>query len=75
LPSAHVVRVESCFLMTCLLAADLADPEPQFERCWLTWDSALSLLTFEAEREWVRRAQDAWTRLRESGATVDSSTA
>jgi len=31
--------------------------EAQFEPAWLTWDEALAALTFEAEREWVRRAR------------------
>jgi 8-oxo-dGTP pyrophosphatase MutT (NUDIX family) len=54
----HVVRTERYFLMA------LADPgaaptcgEAQFEPEWLTWDEALAKLTFEAEREWVRRAR------------------
>ena len=54
----HVVRNERYFLMA------LADPgaalsggEAQFEPEWLTWDEALAELTFEAEREWVRRAR------------------
>jgi 8-oxo-dGTP pyrophosphatase MutT (NUDIX family) len=54
----HVVRSERYFLMA------LADPdavslrgEAQFEPEWLTWDEALAALTFEAEREWVRRAR------------------
>jgi 8-oxo-dGTP pyrophosphatase MutT (NUDIX family) len=54
----HVVRAERYFLMA------LADPETesshseaQFEPEWLTWDEALAGLTFEAEREWVRRAR------------------
>jgi 8-oxo-dGTP pyrophosphatase MutT (NUDIX family) len=55
---AHVVRTERYFLMS------LADPEvgpshgeTQFEPEWLAWDEALAELTFEAEREWVRRAR------------------
>ncbi|MBN1977054.1 MAG: NUDIX domain-containing protein [Anaerolineae bacterium] len=54
----HVVRSERYFLMA------LADPgaaphrgEAQFEPEWLAWDEALAELTFEAEREWVRRAR------------------
>jgi 8-oxo-dGTP pyrophosphatase MutT (NUDIX family) len=54
----HVVRTERYFLMA------LADPdaaslrgEAQFEPEWLTWDEALAELTFEVEREWVRRAK------------------
>lgn len=55
----HVVRTERYFLMT--LGSD-AEPssregEEQFDPVWLTWDEALDALTFEAEREWVRRAR------------------
>ena len=54
----HVVRNERYFLMT--LAAGSGSPssgEDQFEPRWLTWDDALAQLTFEEEREWVRRAK------------------
>jgi 8-oxo-dGTP pyrophosphatase MutT (NUDIX family) len=54
----HVVRNERYFLMA--LAGDLDSPaggEEQFEPAWLTWDEALAGLTFEPEREWVRRAR------------------
>ncbi len=55
----HVVRTERYFLMT---LADGAESTPsggeeQFEPAWLTWDEALASLTFEAEREWARRAR------------------
>jgi oligoendopeptidase F len=59
----HVVRTERYFLMA------LDDPgampaggERQFEPEWLAWDDALQTLTFEAEREWVRRARRARRR-------------
>jgi 8-oxo-dGTP pyrophosphatase MutT (NUDIX family) len=55
----HVVRVERYFLMT--LKKPTNEPslpgERQFDPIWLTWDEALAALTFEAEREWVRRAR------------------
>jgi 8-oxo-dGTP diphosphatase len=54
----HYVRTERYFLMT--LANSDASPsggEGQFEPRWLAWDEALASLTFEAEREWVRRAR------------------
>ena len=57
---AHVVRDESYFLMALPPGAETAQPEKQFERLWLTWDEALDRLTFDAEREWLRRAQQAW---------------
>ena len=34
-----------------------AKGERQFKPEWLAWDEALAALTFEAEREWVRRAK------------------
>jgi 8-oxo-dGTP pyrophosphatase MutT (NUDIX family) len=66
----HVVRTECYFLMGLADDADSTDRcgrrhpsdlhsggEDQFETVWLTWDGALAALTFEAEREWVRRAR------------------
>jgi 8-oxo-dGTP pyrophosphatase MutT (NUDIX family) len=58
----HYVREESCFLMTTPRSGQWGSPEKQFERRWLTWDQALSALTFEAEREWVRRARAAGSK-------------
>ncbi len=56
-PGRRVVRTERYFLM----ASSDADPahggEAQFEPAWLPWDQALEALTFEPEREWVRRAR------------------
>lgn len=53
----HYLRDESYFLM--LQAADAVPgrPEKQFETLWLPWEEALARMTFEAEREWLRRAQ------------------
>ena len=54
----HVVRDERYFLMA--LTGDPGVPaggEEQFEPVWLTWEQALAALTFEPEREWVRRAR------------------
>jgi 8-oxo-dGTP pyrophosphatase MutT (NUDIX family) len=54
----RVVRDERYFLMA--LAGDPDSPaggEEQFEPVWLTWEQALAALTFEPEREWVRRAK------------------
>jgi hypothetical protein len=56
------VRDESYFLMTVPSDAEQGQPEGQFERLWMTWDEALDKLTFEAEREWVRRGRLAWNR-------------
>jgi 8-oxo-dGTP pyrophosphatase MutT (NUDIX family) len=55
----HVIRTERYFLMALTDDADSAPSagEEQFEPDWLTWDEALATLTFEGEREWVRRAR------------------
>ena len=52
----HIVRDESFFLMTPSPGALPGQAEGQFDPVWLTWEEALFELTFEAEREWVRRA-------------------
>ncbi len=53
----HVVRTEYYFLVTLACSPDPpSGGEEQFEPVWLSWDGALTALTFEAEREWVRRA-------------------
>ena len=55
----HVVRSERYFLMA-LTDSPEGSPsggEKQFDPAWLTWDEALAALTFDAEREWVRRAR------------------
>jgi 8-oxo-dGTP pyrophosphatase MutT (NUDIX family) len=58
---AHVVRDEHYFLMRLQGAsqAERKKKELQFIPDWLEWDEALSALTFEAEKEWVRRAREA----------------
>jgi 8-oxo-dGTP pyrophosphatase MutT (NUDIX family) len=54
----RVVRIERYFLMEPVgQAFQPVGGEPQFEPAWLSWDEALAALTFEPEREWVRRAQ------------------
>lgn len=57
----HYIRHESYFLMHMPSGIDCKDPEEQFVRLWLTWEEALARLTFEAEREWVRRAHRRWS--------------
>ncbi len=58
-----VRRIEIYYLMQ---ARSLHEsPRPiedalQFYSIWLTWDEALQHLTFEAEREWVRRARQVY---------------
>ncbi len=55
----HVVRSECYFLMALADSPESSTSggEEQFEPDWLTWDEALAALTFDAEREWVRRAR------------------
>ncbi len=62
----HYIRDEYYFLMEAPPGAEPHDPEEQFEPQWTGWDDALAQLTFEAEREWVRRARAAWERTRGS---------
>lgn len=54
----HVIRQEFCFLMR-PEGVEPGEPEKQFERLWLAWDDALMQMTFEGEREWLRRARGA----------------
>lgn len=62
----HYRRDEFYFLMTIPSDAEHGLPESQFERLWLAWHDALDMLTFEAEREWIRRGRLAWnTRLQD----------
>jgi 8-oxo-dGTP pyrophosphatase MutT (NUDIX family) len=56
----HYVRDEAYFLMVLTRDAERGLPEKQFERLWLTREEAMARLTFEAEREWLRRALATW---------------
>jgi 8-oxo-dGTP pyrophosphatase MutT (NUDIX family) len=61
---AHVVRDEHYFLMYLGPGRhgerhQEQASEQQFVPEWMAWDAALSALTFEVEREWVRRARQA----------------
>jgi 8-oxo-dGTP pyrophosphatase MutT (NUDIX family) len=59
----HVVRTERYFLMALEdPETSPSDSEKQFEPEWLTCQEALQALTFEAEREWVRRARQMQNR-------------
>jgi 8-oxo-dGTP pyrophosphatase MutT (NUDIX family) len=56
----HYVRDEHYFLMSLRSKQCVArnhHDEYQFIPDWMTWDEAITLLTFEAEREWVRRGR------------------
>jgi 8-oxo-dGTP pyrophosphatase MutT (NUDIX family) len=57
---AHYVRSERYYLMLISRDDEVSFPEKQFKPLWLSWEKALGQLTFEAEREWVRRARTAW---------------
>jgi 8-oxo-dGTP pyrophosphatase MutT (NUDIX family) len=56
---AHVVRDEYYFLVRLQSdrQAEREEQEFQFIPDWVDWDQALSELTYEPEREWVRRAR------------------
>ena len=54
----HTVRAERYFLMRPSRDGMRAGRgEEQFEPSWMSWDDAASALTYEAEREWLRRAR------------------
>lgn len=63
----HVARTEYYFLMT--LSIDplqvKAIPEKQFVPVWLPWKTALEAVSYEAEREWLRRAKNLWGKRRQ----------
>jgi 8-oxo-dGTP pyrophosphatase MutT (NUDIX family) len=56
------VREEHFFLMKLLDGATIQRPveDWQFDPKWVSWDEAEGQLTFEQEREWVRRARALW---------------
>ena len=62
----HVVRDERYFMMRprSLHRAEREKKELQFVPDWMDWEEALAVLSYEAEREWVRRARDAATQKR-----------
>ncbi len=61
----HIVRDEYYFLLRLNSDRQIErDPhEYQFTPAWLSWRDALAQLTFEAEREWLRRAKKAYEQL------------
>jgi 8-oxo-dGTP pyrophosphatase MutT (NUDIX family) len=52
----HVLRTEHYFLMNLEKEIRRGPGEPKFEPLWLPMDEALDNLTFEAEKQWLRRA-------------------
>lgn len=60
-----VRRTEHYFLMRVRSLSQIERPpadEAQFFAVWVSWDQAHAHLTFEAEREWIRRAQAVWEK-------------
>ncbi|HNT74841.1 MAG TPA: NUDIX domain-containing protein [Anaerolineae bacterium] len=67
LDNRQVRREERYFLMQALSQRQVTRPpedEHQFFPTWATWEEARSSLTFAAEQEWLRRAQQAQTDAR-----------
>jgi len=56
------VREERFFLMKLLDDVTIQRPPEdwQFDPKWVSWDEAEEQLTFEQEREWMRRARALW---------------
>ncbi len=54
-----VRRTEHYFLMRLNSSREASRPKPdeQFFPVWVSWDEASAHLTFDAEREWIRRAK------------------
>lgn len=55
----HYVRDEYYYLMAAPPGTQPQSHEKQWQPVWLPWEEALQRLTFEAEREWLRRARAA----------------
>ncbi|HOC20626.1 MAG TPA: NUDIX domain-containing protein [Anaerolineae bacterium] len=63
--NSNVRRTEIFFLMRARSRHETPRPpedEAQFFTIWVTWEEAWAHLTFEAEREWIRRARQAISR-------------
>jgi 8-oxo-dGTP pyrophosphatase MutT (NUDIX family) len=55
----HVVRQEQYFLMGLAPGFEKGRGEEAFKPVWAEWVQAERVLTFEAEKEWIRRAKAA----------------
>lgn len=56
-------RIEHYYLMQAQSLTRIDQPqedEAQFFTVWVSWDQAADHLTYEAEREWIRRARESW---------------
>ena len=63
----RVKRTEHYFLMQTRTPRRVERPhadEQQFFTVWVPWDAVEENLTFEAEKEWARRAQEAWEHIK-----------
>jgi ADP-ribose pyrophosphatase YjhB (NUDIX family) len=63
----RVKRTEHYFLMQTRTRRRVERPhedERQFFTIWVPWDAVEENLTFEAEQEWARRAQEAWEHIK-----------
>lgn len=61
-----VRRTEYYYLMRARSLHQIERPAldtQQFFTVWVTWDEALAHITFEAEREWIRRARQTQEHL------------
>jgi 8-oxo-dGTP pyrophosphatase MutT (NUDIX family) len=62
-----VRRIEHYYLMRAESLLRVEQPEAdadQFFAVWVPWDQAHEHLTYEAEREWIRRAKQEWEECR-----------
>jgi 8-oxo-dGTP pyrophosphatase MutT (NUDIX family) len=59
LEGEHVIRDDYYYLMAVPTGTQPRGAESQFEPLWLSWHEALRQLSFDAEREWLRRARAA----------------
>jgi HAD superfamily hydrolase (TIGR01509 family) len=59
---SYVVRRERYFLLDLLdpEGEPAARPEEEFSPVWMSWEEALSSITFQSEREWIHRGRALW---------------
>lgn len=53
----QIIRNEHYFLLHVQGDPDQVPHEPDRDPMWVGWDEAVDLLTYDAEKEWVRRAR------------------
>jgi len=59
----HIIRLEYYYLMNLDSQEDQQPAEDKFKVVWMPWTVAIQRASFEAEKEWLRRAQSAWQKL------------